>query len=172
MAELKATLPPEPLAAHHDLTRFTNGRHATLDDWLRDFALASEGLSARTYVVCDAAEPSRVAGYYSISNAMERRAALPTAKLRRGMPGDVPLLLLGRLAVDREFQGLGLGKDLLADAIRRCAAAAEIAGARGILVHAIDAEAAEFYRRHGFLDSPVGELTLLLPIETVRASLS
>lgn len=165
-------LPPEPLARHHDVSRFANGRHPSLDEWLRTRALTSEGLSARTYVVCDAAEPQRVVGYYTISSTKEQRAVLPTAKLRKGMPDDVPLLLIGRLAVDREFQGLGIGKDLLADAIRRCAAAAGIAGARAILVHALDAAAAEFYRRHGFIDSPLGERALLLPIETVRASLT
>ena len=120
-------------------------------------------------MVCDANAPSKVVGYYAISTAMEQRVALPTAKLRRGMPEQVPLLLIGRLAVDRAFQGMGLGTELLSDALRRCLAASEIAGARGVLAHAIDADAVSFYRRHGFLLSPLGERVMLLPIETVRA---
>lgn len=100
---------------------------------------------------------------------MEERAALPTAKLRKGMPDKVPLLLIARLAVDCAFQGLGLGTDLLADALRRCAAASDIAGVRAVIVHAIDDQAAGFYDRHGFIASPLGERVLLMPIEAVWA---
>ena len=160
---------PERLSSQHDLSGFRNGKHPSLDDWLRNRALASEGLSARTYVVCDADTPARVVGYYAISTAIEQRVALPSAKLRRGMPEQVPLLLIGRLAVDQAFQGLGLGTELLSDALRRCLSASEIAGARGVVAHAIDDEAVRFYQRHGFALSPLGERVMLLPIESVRA---
>lgn len=160
---------PERLNAGHEVDAFDNGRHASLDQWLAERGLASEGASARTYVVCDADRPGRVVGYYTITTAMEERAALPTAKLRRGMPDKVPLLLIARLAVDIAFQGIGLGADLLADALRRCAAASEIAGVRAVIVHAIDDNAVGFYERHGFLASPLGERVLLLPIEAVLA---
>ena len=99
---------------------------------------------------------------------MERRVALPNARLRRGMPDEVPLLLIGRLAVDRDFQGLGLGTDLLIDALRRCVAAADIVGARGVVAHAIDDDAVRFYERHGFARSPLGERVMLMPIEAAR----
>jgi GNAT superfamily N-acetyltransferase len=161
---------PERLTADHDVSAFNNGLHASLDDWLRERALASEGASARTYVVCDAVQPRRVVGYYTITTAMEQRAALPIAKLRRGMPDRVPLLLLARLAIDTGFQGRGLGADLLADALRRCVAASEIAGARAVIVHAIDDKAAAFYQHYGFMASPLGELVMLMPIETARSS--
>jgi GNAT superfamily N-acetyltransferase len=161
--------PPERLNAQHDLSAFQNGKHPSLDDWLGRRALASEGLSARTYVSCAADSPARVIGYYAISAAMEQRLALPSAKLRRGMPEQIPLLLIGRLALDREFQGIGLGGDLLADALRRCLAASEIAGIRGVIAHAIDSDAVCFYERHGFQLSPLGERIMLIPIETVRA---
>ena len=154
------------------MSGFTNGKHPVLDIWLRERALASEGLSARTYVICRAAEPLTVVGYYAISTAMEERQALPSAKLRRGMPNQVPLLLIGRLALDASVQGLGLGADLLSDAVRRCCAAAEIAGARAIVTHAIDDDAADFYEHHGFIRSALGERIMLLPIETTSASLA
>lgn len=160
--------PPERLNPDHEVAAFDNGRHATLDHWLAERALASEGASARTYVVCDADRPRQVVGYYTITTAMEERAALPNAKLRKGMPDKVPLLLIARLAVASGFQGIGLGGDLLADALRRCAAASEIAGVRGVIVHAIDDDAVGFYARHGFIASPLGERVLLMPIETVR----
>lgn len=159
---------PEPLAPNHDVLRFTNGIHPSLDQWLRERARSSEGLSARTYVVCPAAEPDRVLGYFSISAALERRNALPSARIRRGMPEEVPLLLIGRLAVDAAWQGRGVGSALLRDALRRCLAASDIAGARGVVAHAIDEAAVGFYERHGFVRSPLGERVMLMPIETVR----
>lgn len=162
-------LPPERLSAGHNVSMFQNGKHESLDLWLRDQALASEGLSARSYVICDAENPARVVGYYAISAAMEQRIALPNAKLRRGMPGQIPLLLIGRLAIDHKFQGIGLGASLLADALRRCLAASEIAGVRGVIAHAIDDDAVQFYLRHGFAKSPLGDRVMLLPIETVKA---
>lgn len=162
-------LPLERLSAEHDLSQFETGTHVALDIWLRERALVSEGLSARTYVVCDANAPNRVVGYYAIATAMEERLALPSAKLRRGMPERIPLLLIARLAVDARFRGLGLGTDLLSDALRRCLAASEIAGARGVVVHAIDEAAARFYRHHGFVPSPLGARVLLMPMESVQA---
>ena len=162
---------PEPLGAEHDVERFRNGRHATLDDWLRQRARTSEGLSARTYVICTQEPASQVVGYYAIATATAQRVTIPSAKLRKGMPHEVPLLLIGRLAIDAAFQGQGLGSALLVDALRRCAAASEIAGARGVIAHAIDDQADVFYRRHGFiLAPPLGERTMLLPIESLRAA--
>ncbi|GIK97824.1 MAG: N-acetyltransferase GCN5 [Alphaproteobacteria bacterium] len=162
---------PEPLAARHDVSRFANGVHLSLDQWLRERARASEGLSARTYVVCPAQEPDRVVGYFTISTAVEQRNALPSAKLRRGMPEQVPLLLIGRLAVDAAWRGRGLGSALLTDALRRCCAASQIAGARGVVAHAIDEAAVAFYERHGFVRSPLGERVMLMTIEAVRSLL-
>ncbi|TPI43350.1 GNAT family N-acetyltransferase [Mesorhizobium sp. B3-1-6] len=163
---------PERLTISHDVSEFHNGKHSSLDDWLRNRALVAEGLSARTYVVCDAGTKNRVVGYYAISTAMEERIALPSAKLRRGMPEQVPLLLIGRLAVDQTFQGMGLGGDLLSDALRRCLAVSDIAGVRAVVAHAIDDAAMGFYQRHGFIASLLGERIMLLPIETAQALFS
>lgn len=167
-----SVLPPERLQPHHDVAEFSNGKYPSLDAWLRERALTSEGLSARTYVICATAAPERVIGYYAISTAMEERNALPGAKLRRNMPGQVPLLLIGRLALDASVQGRGLGADLLQDAVRRCCAASDIAGARAIIAHAIDEDAADFYKHHGFVRSPLGERVMLLAIEAARAALA
>jgi GNAT superfamily N-acetyltransferase len=120
-------------------------------------------------VVCPIDEPDRVIGYFAISTAVEQRNALPSAKLRRGMPEQVPLLLIGRLAVDAEWRSRGVGSALLVDALRRCLAASEIAGARGVVAHAIDDAAVDFYQRHGFVRCPLGERVMLMPVETVRS---
>lgn len=84
------------------------------------------------------------------------------------MPDEVPLLLIGRLAVDATYQKRSLGTDLLIDALRRCLNAADTAGARAVITHAIDDDAVTFYERHGFLRCRLGERTMLMPIETVR----
>jgi GNAT superfamily N-acetyltransferase len=162
-------LAPERLHAQHDISQFENGKHPSLDAWLQNRALASEGMSARTYVVCARDAPQRVVGYYAISTAMEQRVTLPNAKLRQAMPDQVPLLLIGRLAIDRQYQGKGLGADLLLDGVRRCLEVSEIAGVRAIITHAIDDDAVRFYQHHGFLRCPLGDRVMLLPIETARA---
>jgi ribosomal protein S18 acetylase RimI-like enzyme len=159
--------PPVPLGPKHDLSQFANGKHPVLDDWLRDRAGVGEGLSARTYVITTD-DGRRVIGYYSISTASEQRQILPSAKLRRNMPDPIPLLLIGRLAVDHAFRGRGLGGDLLMDAVERCVAAAEIVGCRGVVTHAIDDEAVGFYEHYGFERCALGERAMLLPIEIAR----
>jgi len=86
------------------------------------------------------------------------------------MPDPVPIILLGRLAVDRTYQGHGLGAALLQDAIERTQEAARIIGARALLVHAKDDEAARFYKRFDFVPSPLSPLILFQRIAAVDAS--
>jgi GNAT superfamily N-acetyltransferase len=159
---------PEPLNAAHDLNRFTSGR-AELDNWLKNSALESEGRTARTYVVCESA--SVVVGYYCISTGSIERGALPSKMKRaRGMPNQIPVALIGRLARDQTYAGRGLGKDLLQDALRRILAASQIIGVRAVLVHAIDEDAAKFWTGHEFIESPIGSRTFYLPVETIAAA--
>jgi len=73
-------------------------------------------------------------------------------------------MILGRLAIDEHWHGKGLGSDLLRDAILRTQRAADIAGIRALLVHAIDEKAAEFYANRGFMASSIKPLMLLLPL--------
>jgi predicted N-acetyltransferase YhbS len=81
------------------------------------------------------------------------------------MPDPVPVVLLGRLAIDREWQGRGLGAHLLSDAVRRTLAAAQILGVRAILVHAISDGAKAFYEEQGFRPSAVDPMTLMITID-------
>ena len=152
---------PSPLVAAHDITTFACGQ-ASLDDWLRGRALANQDTGAsRTYVI---AEGSRVVGYYALASGSVVAAEAP-GKIRRNMPDPVPVMVLGRLAIDTAWQGKGLGADLLRDAVLRTIQAAEIGGISALLVHAIDEQAAAFYRRAGFIPSGIRPLTffLLLP---------
>ena len=159
--------PPEPLRPGHDLASFECGRPA-LDNWLRQRALRNESAGAsRTYVVCAAL---RVVGYYCLATGAVECARTP-GRVRRNMPDPVPVMLMGRLAVDRTQQGAGLGRALLRDAILRTLQAAEIAGMRALLVHALDQDAARFYRYNGFLPSPMDPFVLMLPLDTARKAL-
>ena len=80
------------------------------------------------------------------------------------MPDPIPVMVVGRLAVDQAFQGKQLGAALLRDAILRTLQAAEIAGIRAILVHAISEAARKFYERSGFYASPVDPMTLMITL--------
>ena len=83
----------------------------------------------------------------------------------------MPVAILGRLAVDRAYQGRGIGPALLRDAFLRLAAASRVIGIRAVLVHAIDDEARAFYLKHAeFLEFPAQSRTLFLPIETIAAA--
>ena len=85
------------------------------------------------------------------------------------MPKPIPAIVLGRLAVDAQYQGQGIGGGLLQDAILRALSAANQVAVRVLLCHAIDDNAREFYLRHGFLQSPVEDLTVMLDLSKVVA---
>jgi GNAT superfamily N-acetyltransferase len=159
--------PPEAISHIHDVTVFDCGK-PDLNLWLQQRAHLAEGKSARTMVIC---EDVHVIGYYCLATGAIERESLPSAKLRRNLPDPIPVVVLGRLAIDRRHQGRGLGSALVKDAILKTIAASEIAGVRALLVHATDDQAAAFYRRYGFIASPTGPRTLLLPIETAKAAL-
>lgn len=152
--------PPERLNADHDLTQFSCGE-PTLDHWLRNRALQNEKTGAsRTYVVCAG---SCVVGYYALAaGAVAHTEA--TSRAKRNMPDPVPVILIGRLAMDSRFQSRGIGADLLRDAVLRTLRAAEIAGIRAILVSAISANAKTFYEKFGFISSPANPQTLMITV--------
>jgi GNAT superfamily N-acetyltransferase len=155
---------PAPLTRAHDLSRF-NGGKSELDEWLRNNALDSEGRSARTYVVC---EGLAVVGYYCISTgSVERRQLPPKMKRARGLPNQIPVAIIGRLARDESYRGKGLGKDQLQHALQRILAASQIIGVRAILVHGVDDEAARFWKEHEFIECPIDSRTFYLSIETI-----
>lgn len=158
---------PEPLKAHHDLSQFECGKSA-LDQWLRSHAMANEGTSSRTFVVCD--DGATVVGYYTLATGSVARTEVPR-RIRHNLPNPVPIMVLGRLAVDKRCQGLKLGSALLREAMLRTLRVSEQAGVRALVVHAIDDEAVAFYTRYGFQIFPPETRTLLLPVETIAAAL-
>ena len=152
---------PEKLDAGHDLSAFDCGEPA-LDEWLRRRALQNEESGAsRTYAIC--AGQRRVVGYYALAVGAVAHAGAP-GRVRRNMPDPVPVMVLGRLAIDQAWQGRGLGPALLRDAVLRTLQAAGIAGIRAILVHAISDRARRFYESYGFVASPVDAMTLMVTV--------
>ena len=158
---------PEHLTPAHDLSAFDSGV-PELDEWLRRRARANEETGAsRTYVVC---ARGRVLGYYALANGGVAQAGA-TGRVRRNMPDPVPVMVLGRLAVDRAYQGRGIGRGLLRDAVVRTLQAAEIGGIRAILVHAISEDAKHFYESSGFAVSPVDPMTLMITVADAEKAL-
>lgn len=159
--------PPGPLSERHLLDHFDSGV-PSLDDWLRRRARANQASGAsRTFVVCD---DDQVVAYFSLASGSINLIGA-TGGFRRNMPDPIPVVILARLAVDRRLQGRGIGKALLAEAAKRVLAAGESIGVRGLVVHALDDQAAAFYRSLGFEPAPAQPLTLMIPLSRLRASL-
>ena len=153
---------PVLLTEGHDLQTFECGKEV-LNDWLRRRAIKNQHLNAsRTFVIC-LEGTKRVVGYYSIATGSVCHADLGRS-LRQNMPNPVPVVVLGRLAVDVSTQGHSFGKWLLNDAVLRIANLADQVGIKAIMVHAIDGQARTFYEYFGFIQSPIAENTLFYQI--------
>jgi ribosomal protein S18 acetylase RimI-like enzyme len=155
----------QPLTGSHDRQGFDCGR-LELNDWLRQVARQHQdkGLS-KTFAAVRAdareAEPARICGYYALTLAELENRHLPEAWHKK-LPRRIPGVRLGRLAVDRQYQGTGLGELLLVDALTRSQRIVTEAGGIGLFVDALDEQAAGYYRRFGFEASPDNPLLLFL----------
>ena len=158
---------PEKLRPDHELLSFNSGT-PVLDDWLRRRALTNqESGASRTYVI---ALGDRVVGYYALATGAVAQAEA-TGRTRRNMPDPVPVMVIGRLAIDSRYQGRGLGRALLRDAVLRTLQAADIAGIRAVLVHAISEDAKRFYNRCGFQRSPLDPMTLMITLRDAQRAI-
>ncbi len=158
---------PEPLSDDHQLVDFASGV-PPLDDWLKQRARANQSTGAsRTFVAC---EKGKVVGYYALASGGVEVAAAP-GRFRRNMPEPIPVVVLGRLAVDRTRQARGLGRALFRDSAKRVLHAAHSIGIRGLLVHAISDDAKAFYVALGFEPSPLEPMTLTVTLTDLRATL-
>lgn len=157
----------EPLRSSHERGLFSCGK-APLDDFLRLRASQYERRRlGRTFVALFLGS-MRVAGYYTLAAGAIAFANLPPEVTRRLPKHPVPVLLLGRLAVDQNARGQGLGRALLRDALRRGLDLSERLGLFAIEVLAIDAEARDFYAKYGFVPLADNDLHLFLPIKTIE----
>lgn len=156
---------PSPLDGQHELEGFRCVEPA-LEQWLKRRALRNQDEGAsRTFVVC---EGTAVVGYYALAAGSVVHAEAPGA-VRRNMPEPIPVVVLARLAVHRDWSGKGIGSGLLKDAVLRCLRLSEDLGVRALLCHALHEPARAFYLHHGFIPSPIEPLTVMLDLRKLRA---
>ncbi len=156
---------PEVLHDKHLLEQFDCG-NPSLNEWLlRHARQAQSSGSAKTFVISD---DNIVIGYFSLTVGQVETYEAPE-RIRRGMGQyPIPVVILARLAVSINHQGLGIGVGMLQDAIRRTLMISEQVGIRALLTHPIDDRASKFYERFGFVSSPVREKQLVLLLKDAR----
>ena len=157
---------PALLTAAHGLSAFQSGE-SVLDEWLQLRALENiETGASRTYVICPKGR-SEVVGFFSLSMG-QILAQDVVGSMRRNMPRNIPAIILGRLAVDRNWQGQGIARALLAEVVSRSLRASSEVAARLIIVHAISEAAENFYLHHGFVKLPINPPTLAFDLMKYR----
>jgi len=158
----------EALGNEHDRAHFSCG-NASLDHYLKEQAGQDLRRACATpYVLIQQRGSTSILGYYTLSSFGVDLGELPPDVVKK-LPRYplIPATLLGRLAVDRRYQGQGIGEFLLMDALYRAKAhSAEIAAA-AVVVDAIDAGAAQFYKHFGFVPFPSITSRLFLPMKAV-----
>lgn len=151
---------PELLNATHHLDDFDCGEEA-LNSWLKRNALKNQQNQAnRTFVIC---QNNNVVGFYALAAGSVSHQFV-SGGLRRNMPDPIPVVVLGRLAIDLAHQGQKLGAALLKDAVLRASAVSQQVGVKALLVHALNDKAKAFYLNYGFQVSPIDDLILLLKL--------
>jgi GNAT superfamily N-acetyltransferase len=158
---------PQPIKSDYRLEDFDCG-NSELNEWLKKRAFKNESSGAsRTYIVT---VEQKIIAYYCLASGSIINAAA-TGKVRRNMPDPIPVMVIGRLAVDQNWQGKGIGYALVRDAVLRTLQVSAIVGIRAILVHALNEEAKQFYEKCGFTASPIAPMTLMISIADAKVSL-
>lgn len=141
-------LAPRPITEQDDSSTFGCGEQ-TLDNWLRLRAIKNEAAgNSRTFITVER-ESGLIAGYYCLSAHSLHHEQAP-GSLRRNSPNPIPVILIGRLAVDSRFKAMGVGSSLLKHAFAKGIEASRIVGSRAFLVDALNDEAVAFYEKWGF----------------------
>ena len=149
---MTAVTPPRPLTESDDRNSFDCGRES-LNLWFRRHAYANHASGAsRVSVIADAAS-ERIAGYVTLSSSQIERSFLPKPQ-QRNRPDPLPVMLLGQLAVDKDYQKQGHSLALLLFALKSALRASELVGSMGVITHPLDDNVRRFYARWGFHDLP------------------
>lgn len=162
-----AITPPALLTPQHDVSSF-DCNNEVLSDWLKRQALKNqESGASRTFVITDG---NRVIGYFALATGCVERLKAP-ANVARNMPDPIPVIVLGRLAIDKNFHGQRLGAHLLRESMLRTLRVSEEVGVRALLVHAIDERAKAFYLKYKFVVSVIDPMTLMISVANIRSEL-
>lgn len=157
---------PCPLHDGHDLNTFYC-TEPELESWFRQRARKNQQDGAtRCFVVCDG---NTVVGYYALAAGSVLHAQAP-GNIRRNMPDPIAVVILGRLAIHTDYQGRGLGADLLKDAVLRSLRLSRDMGIHALLCHAISENAKRFYLHHGFIESRDEPMTLMLNLAKMASA--
>lgn len=151
---------PRQLGEKDDLSNFSCGTEI-VDNWVRH--RAHKAMSQGTAVVYVCLADEQVAGLYSLSAHSVARSDVRGGWLRRNTPEQIPAVLLGMLGVDGDYQGRGLGRSLLRDAVLRARSVSHEIGARALLVDPTDESTSRFYEKYGFRALPETQ-RLFLPL--------
>jgi GNAT superfamily N-acetyltransferase len=155
---------PAPLSDQHFLEHFDCGE-ASLNDWLKKTAFKNQSTGAsRCFVIC---KNNQVLGYYSLSSGAISRSSAPKG-MQRNTPTSLPVIVMGRLAIDKKYHNQGLGKALLRDAMLRIVNASAEVGIFAMLIHALSSSAKQFYLSCGFVESPLQPMTLMMTVKTIQ----
>ena len=156
-----------PIGKNHDRTLFSCG-NVTLDRYLHQQARQDAEKHVAAPFVLTAPPAPRVLGYYTLSASVVNTNELPDTLVKK-LPRypQLPVTLLGRLAVDQSMRGKGMGQFLLLDALRRSLEAAPNIAAMAVLVDAKDDTAEAFYRHFSFLPLQLQPRRLFLPMKTI-----
>jgi GNAT superfamily N-acetyltransferase len=158
MEEISA---PEIITSEHNVSQFECGNES-LNEYLQKKALKTQNSFAKTYVVCS---KKNVIAYYTLTVGSINREEI-TKKMQRNAPKQIGVVLLARLAVDENWQGKGIAKSLLIEAILKTVEVSNAVGVAGLLVHAVDENAIKFYKKHEFLECPIAD-SLILPLQDI-----
>ncbi len=169
MTDAPAFARPRKLGGADPAREFQSGQ-SDLDEWIGRYALANQQSGMATVFVSMSA--GRIAGYYALSTGAVEHADAP-ARVSKGVARHpIPIILLSRLAVDERYQGAGLGRMLVRDALVRVDRAADEIGVRALLVHAKDERARDYYLNLAeFEPSPTDALHLFLLLKDLRKAI-
>lgn len=158
----------DKLRAQHDISEFTCGE-AVLDQWLKLHSLDSQNRRTTTVYIWHSGD-FRAVAYFALSSHSVDPESL-SKKLSRGFRAPIPAILLGKLAIDLSLQRTGLGTELLHSAMLQALKASQIAGARFLVVDALDRNVAKFYKHFGFSEFIDSDLRLVRKISDIEKDL-
>jgi ribosomal protein S18 acetylase RimI-like enzyme len=154
---------PQSLTSEHDLTHFDCGKEP-LNSWLKKHALQSpQSGQSKTMVVTEASDSKIVVGYCSYNVVSVEHTDSTPERVKKGLARHpIPIFLIARLARDKKYKGVELGRRLLRHALKRAASISDLVPIRAIVVDAIDERAIEFYSDFDFEPFPADSLRMWL----------
>lgn len=157
-----------PIQKKYNCTEFDCGNNE-LNQYLRKYAKQNDKRGiGKTYIAVKPSTAKSIGGYYTISTSTIEFESLPQDTARKLPNYPIPAILIGRLAVDLNCQGEGLGEELLVNALNRIVQISEEVGIYAVRVDAINERAKQFYLKYEFLPFEDLPLSLFLPLKTIR----